>query len=142
MPATAFSKNHQFVEDKNHGVHKLNADQLSVVFLAAANAPGAANSVLADVTPIDLSNCSSLDLVVSESGQTGGDYKLVIDDLEIFAAGGNVGPFRYVQVYNNTPAAPADPLIGWLTYPEDVTINDGESIILDFNQVAGAITDS
>ncbi len=136
-----FNKFDQFVEDKNHGVHNLGSDQIAVALTAAANAPVATNSVLADLTQISYTNCSSRNVTTTSSGQTSGLYEAVWADLTLTASGGTVGPFRYVAIYNDTPTSPADPLIGWLDYGSEITLADGESIDIDFDQVNGAITD-
>ena len=80
----------------------MGSDTLKIALCAAANAPVAANSVLADLTEIDYTNCSSRDLTVNSSSQTSGTYKLVLADLTLTASGGAVGPFRYAVIYNDT----------------------------------------
>lgn len=136
-----FNKFNQFVEDKNHGVHNLGSDQLVVALTAAANAPVATNSVLANLTEIAYTNCSTRNITTTSSAQTSGVYKLTLTDLTLTASGGSVGPFRYVVVYNDTPTSPADPLIGWIDYGSEITLADGESLLIDFDGTNGAITD-
>lgn len=136
-----FNKFNQFVEDKNHGVHNLGSNQLVVALTAAANAPVATNSVLADLTEITYTNCSTRNITTASSAQTSGTYKLTLTDLTLTASGGSVGPFRYVVVYNDTPTSPADPLIGWIDYGSEITLADGESLLIDFDGTNGAITD-
>lgn len=53
-------------------------------------------------------------------------------DVTFTAAGGSIGPFRYVILYDDTPAAPLDPLIGWWDYASSITLNDGEQLVVDF----------
>lgn len=132
MPASAYNKFHQFVEDLAHKVHDFSADQLTVALCAAANAPVATNSVLADLTEISYANCSSRNITTASSSQTTGTYSLVLNDLTLTASGGNIAAFRYVVVYNNAPASPLDPLIAWYDYGSDLTIADGESLLIDF----------
>jgi len=43
-----------------------------------------------------------------------------------------MGPFRWVVIYNDTPTAPADPLIGFYDYGSSITLNPGETFKLDF----------
>lgn len=52
--------------------------------------------------------------------------------MTITASGGTVGPFRYVVLYNDTPASPADPLIAWWDYGSALTLNDTETFTIDF----------
>lgn len=72
--------------------------------------------------------------------QTAGVYKLVLTDVVITAAGGSIGPFRYVVLYNDTPTAPADPLIGWYDYGSAVTLATSESLTVDFDATNGVLT--
>ena len=133
----AYNKFEQTIEDIYHGVHDFSADQLVVALCAAANAPVATNSVLADLTEISYTNLSTRNITTNTSGQTSGTYELNLTDLTLTASGGSVGPFRYVVIYNDTPTAPADPLIMWADYGSDLTLNDGESLTLDFSDANG-----
>jgi hypothetical protein len=56
------------------------------------------------------------------------------------ASGGSVAAFRYVVLYNDTPTTPADPLIGWYDYGSDLTLNDTETLTIDFDDAGGALT--
>jgi hypothetical protein len=49
------------------------------------------------------------------------------------ASGGSIGPFQYVILYNDTPTSPADPLIAYWNYGSALTLNDGESFTVKFN---------
>lgn len=136
MPS--LSKFNAFSENIAEGVHNLQTNQL--VLALTNTAPGAANSVLSDITQISYTNLSSRNLTVSASSQTGGLYKLVINDIVLTSTGGSTGPFRYLVVYNDTPTSPTDPLIGWVDYGSSITLNDGESINVDFDGTNGALT--
>lgn len=134
-----YNKFNQFVEDLAHGVHDLETDQLVVALTAAANAPVATNTVLANLTQVSYTNCSTRNITTSTSAQTSGTYKLVLTDLVLTASGGTVGPLRYVVVYNDTPTTPADPLISWFDYGSDITLADGETLTIDFDGSAGLL---
>jgi hypothetical protein len=135
----AWNKIHVFVENLAEKVHNLGADTLTVALCAAANAPVATNSVLADLTQISYTNLSSRVLTISSSSHTTGLYKLVIADLVLTASGGSVAPFRYIVIYNDTPTSPADPLLGWYDYGSDLTLLDTETLTLDFSPTNGMI---
>ena len=81
--------------------------------------PTSANSVLADITQISYTNLSSRNLTTASSSQTGGTYSLAFNDLTLTASGA-VATFRYVVIYDDTPTSPADPLVGWLDYGNDL----------------------
>jgi hypothetical protein len=109
-----------------------------VALCAAANAPVAGNTVLANLTQISYTNLSARAVTTSTSAQTAGTYKLVLADLTLSASGGAVATFRYVVLYNDTAAN--DELIGWYDYGADVTLASGESLLIDFDGSAGCLT--
>ena len=132
-----FNKVNSFVEALSEKVHNLGSDTLTIALCAAANAPTASNTVLANLTQISYTNLSSRAVTTTSSAQTSGTYKLVLADL-VLTASGSVGPFRYAGLYNDTAAS--DELIGWVDYGADVTLANGETFTLDFDGSAGAIT--
>lgn len=129
MPTSSFNKFNSFVEAVAEKKHNLGSDQLVIALCAAANAPVAANTVLADLTQVAYTYCSTRNLTVTGSSQTSGTYSLAVSDLTLTATGGAIGPFRYAVVYNDT--ATNDELVGWYDYGSDITVADGESILLD-----------
>lgn len=135
----AFNKFNQFVEDLAEKVHNLGADALVLALCAAANAPVATNSVLANLTQISYTNLSSRAVTTSSSAQASGTYKLTLADLVLTASGGSVAAFRYVVLYNDTPTSPADPLVGWYDYGSDLTLANGETLTVDFDGTNGAL---
>ncbi len=134
-----FNKIYAFPEHLAEKVHNLQTDTLTVALCAAANAPVATNTVLADLTQVSYTNLSSRVLTVSSSAQTTGTYKLVVNDLVLTAAGGSVATFRYIVIYNDTPTSPADPLICWFDYGSNLTLADGETLTLDFDATNGLL---
>lgn len=136
-----FNKFNQFVEDLAEKVHNLGADSLKAMLVLTA--PVAGNSVKADLTEIAAGNGYTAGgnvLTISSSIQSGGIYKLVIADTSWTASGGAIANFRYVVIYNDTPAAPADPLIAWFDYGSTVTLNTGEVFTVDFDPTNGLLT--
>jgi hypothetical protein len=136
-----FNKFHAFVEHLAEGVHNLGADTLKV--LLTNTAPVATNTVRANLTEIAAGNgytAGGIAASITSSGQTGGTYKLVLGDVVITASGGSIGPFRYAVLYNDTPASPADPLIGWWDYGSALTLANGESITWDADPTNGVLT--
>lgn len=128
----SFNKINQFVEDLSDKVHHCGTDQFTVALCAAANAPVATNSVLADLTEIAYTNLSSRNLTTSTHSESSGTYTQLFSDLVLTASGGSVAAFRYVVIYNDTPTSPANPLVGWYDYGSDLTLNDGETLTIDF----------
>jgi len=130
-----YTKFNSFVEALAEKAHNLGSDQLVVALTAAANAPVAGNTVLANLTQISYTNCSSRNITTSTSAQTSGTYKLVLTDLVLTASGGTVGPFRYIVIYNDTAAA--DELIAFYDYGADITLQAGETFTIDFDGTNG-----
>ena len=141
--AKSYNKVNDFVEDVAEEVHDMSSDTLTVAL--SNTAPGSETNdptadgygELSEVSEISYTNCSSRALTVSSSSQTGGTYKLILADLTLTASGGSVGPFQYVYIYNDT--AGSDELIGYYDYGSALTLSDGESLDLDFDQSSGVI---
>ena len=135
----SFVKFHCYVENLAEKVHNMGSDALKVALTNTAPT-ASSNTVLADITEITYTNCSSRAVTTSSSAQTSGTYKLVCSDLVLTASGGPVGPFRYVVLYNDTPTSPADPLIGYYDYGSAVTVADTETFTVDFDGTNGVFT--
>ncbi len=95
------------------------------------------NGILTNVTEVVYTFCSSRVITTTSSSQTGGTYKLVLQDITLSASGGAVGPFQYVYVFDETPTSPADPLVCVYDYGSSITLNDGEDLAIDFDDANG-----
>lgn len=129
----AFNKHNQFVQDLAEKVHNLSADTLKV--LLTNTAPTAANAVKADLTELGAGNgytAGGID-TLNTGAEASGTYTLTGTKSVWTAAGGTVGPFRYVDIYNDTPTSPADPLMGWWDYGSALTLADGETFSVKYN---------
>lgn len=124
-----FNKFNSLAADLPNGVHNLSSGQLVVALTNTA--PVAGNSVLADITQIDYTNLSSRNITTTSSTQTAGTYSLVLQDL-VLTASGAVPEFRYVVIYNDTPAG--DPLIAWYDYGSGVVMSENETFTIDFTE--------
>ena len=139
-----FNKVNDFVKNAVHNMD-LESDQIVVALSNTAPAsessdPSAdGNGVLANVTEISYTNLSSRNVTTSSSTQTGGTYKLVLADITLTSSGGATGPFRYVYIYDDTVATPADALIGYYDYGSSLTLNDGDSLTVDFSAANGVL---
>lgn len=137
-----FVRFHQFAEDLAKGVHNLATGDLRYVF--SNDAPdAAADAVLADLTS-RLGTAGGYDtagiaLTGTTAEQTAGEVPVITDDLTFTPTGADVGPFRYVILYNNTPTSPADPLIGYWDRGSSITLSHvaGDSVVLDADATDG-----
>jgi hypothetical protein len=136
MATSAFNKFNSFTEAIAEKVHNLGSDTLEVALTNTA--PVAGNTVLANITQITYTFLNARTVTVSGSAQTAGVYKLSITDKTLTSTGGSTGPFRYVVLFNQT--ATNDELIGWYDYGSSITLGDGESLLLNFDDAAGVLT--
>lgn len=138
----AFVKFEVLPKDILNGVHNFGADTLKMALTNTAPVV-ATDEVLTAITQIAATGGYTaggytLDgVTVSEAA---GVAKVVITDETITAVAGSVGPFRYLVIYNDTPTAPADPLICYYDYGSALTLADGESLSVDFDGTNGVFT--
>lgn len=135
-----FNKINDFVEDLSNGVHDF--DTHSFKYALSNTAPASetpdpstdGNGVLANVTEIAYTNVAET-RVISTTAVTlsAGTASFDGDNEVLTATGGSVGPFRYVYIYNDTPAG--DPLIGYWDYGSSITLADGETLALNVSTV-------
>jgi len=139
-----FNKVNDFVVN---AVHNMDLESDQVVVALSNTAPASestnpatdGNGILANVTQASYTNLSSRNVTTSSSTQTSGTYKLVLADITLTSTGGSTGPFRYVYIYNDTVTAPADALIGYYDYGSSLTLNDGDSLTVDFSAANGVL---
>lgn len=110
------------------------------LMLVNSPAPVATNSVKADLTEIAAGNGYTAGgaAVSSNGARSVGTVTVDGDQIVWTASGGSIGPFRYPVLYDDTPIAPADPLISWWDYGSSITLNSGETFTVKFNN---AVTD-
>jgi hypothetical protein len=136
MATSAFFKFNSFTEAVAEKVHNLGADTLEVALTNTL--PVNTNTQLSNITQITYTNLNARTVTVSGSAQTAGVYKLSITDKTLTSTGGSTGPFRYVVLFNQT--ATNDELIGWYDYGSSITLGDGESLLLNFDDANGVLT--
>ena len=137
----SFVKVNNFVKN---AVHDMDLESDQIVVALTNTAPGSestdptsdAGGVIANLTQISYSNCSSRNVTTTSSTQASGTYKLVLQDLTLTASG-TVGPFRYIYLFNDTVTG--DPLIGYYDYGTSITLNNGDTFTLDFSPTNGVI---
>lgn len=133
-----FNKFQDFVEQLARGVHNFGSHTYKVALTNTAPvatqtgwnttdhpAPASANGYPAGgaATTISLS-------------ETSGTLTVNGTEVTFTASGGTIGPFRYVVVYNDSATSPADAGVGYGDYGSSITLNDGESIVVKFNNAS------
>lgn len=126
-----------FVQDVANKVHNLGSDAL--VIALSNSAPVATNAILSDITEISYTNLSSRSVTTTSCTQSSGLLKLILANL-VLTASGAVATFRYVVLYNSTPTTPLKPLIGWYDYGSALTLANGETFTINFDQSNGALS--
>ena len=142
-----FNKFHCFVEDLVKGVHNLTTTGTGTLTIALTNTlPVVGDSVLIDIAEIVYTNVvttPNASRVIgnpTEVAQTGGILRLNLPDMTITADPGAIPQFQYVVLYNDTPAAPLNPLIGWIDYGAPLDLGIGEALVIDFHETLGLFT--
>lgn len=135
----SYVKYQQFIEDFGSKVHDLvgtagsGADTIKAML--SNTAPNVAtHAVRTDATEISGGNgyTSGGASTANVGSESGGILTVVGTDVTWIASGGNIGPFRYVILYNDTPTSPADPLISYWDYGSSITVAAGESFTANF----------
>lgn len=129
----SFVKYQDFAEQLGKGVHQLHAAGHTLKVMLSNAAPNVATHALrADASEIGAGNgytSGGVD-IENDYAESGGIGTLTGVDKVITASGGTIGPFRYAILYNDTPAG--DNLIGYWDYGSSITLQDGESLTVDF----------
>lgn len=112
----AYNKFEQFVEDLGAGVHDLEAAGDTLKVYASNAVPSASlDAIKTDLAEITAENgypAGGSD-IAQDYSQASGTATLTGVDVVWTASGGTFGPLQYIAMYNDTPAGPVDPLIGW-----------------------------
>ncbi len=134
-----YNKFNTFVADVLKQIHDLigtggsDANQCSI-YLSNTTPDAANHSVKADLAEITNENGYTSPPTLAQTGaESSGVVTVSADSVTITASGGSVGPFQYVVLFNSGTANATDPLIAWWDYGSQVTLNDGESFTVKFN---------
>jgi hypothetical protein len=130
------TKFYSFVEAIHEKVHNLGSDTLKV--LLTNTAPVLTNTQKSNISG-ELSTANGYTaggatITITASSQSTGLYTLLASDVT-WTATGNIGPFRYAVIYNDT--ASNDELIGFIDYGYSITVTNGQTFTIDFDQVTG-----
>ena len=131
----AYQKFQDFVEQVLLAKHDFSAaGHVCKVYLSDATPSASLDAVKADLAEIGAGGgytAGGYD-VQNTLSEAAGTATVAGTDVVITAAGGSIGPFRYVVLYNDTNAAPLDPLISWWDYGSALTLLNTETFTVDF----------
>jgi hypothetical protein len=137
-----FNKFQDFTEQLIRGVHDFDAHVFKV---ALTNTAPAATDASWNTTPhpapvaalgYPAGGLTTTVTVAEASGTTTVSGTQVI----FTASGGQIGPFRYAVLYNDSAISPAKAAVGYWDYGASATLNDTETFTIKFNNASpGAI---
>jgi hypothetical protein len=136
--AQAFNKVNSFVEAVAEKTHNLGSDQLKIALTNTDPTSSCTNysDITLPIADTNLEGLTPFNVTTSTSSQTAGTYKLVCADLTLTATG-EVGPFRYVVLYNDD--AISDEVVGYYDYSLSITLQSGDTFKNDFSQDNGVL---
>ena len=126
----SFNKIESFVGQLGLAAHNLNTHTFNV-YLSNATPSASADDNKADLAEITNQNGYTAPVdtqnTYSETAGTG----TMVGTKVVVTATGAVGPFQYVVLYNDTHAS--DALVGWWDYGSALTLANGETFSIKFN---------
>lgn len=128
-----------FVADLANGKHNLGSDTLKIML--SNTLPLVTNTVTANISEIAAGNGYSAGGVTAtliSSSQTSGTYTLKLNNPNLVASGGPIGPFQYAILRNATYSG--GPLILFSDYGSAITLNAGDDLTLDVGGSSGLFT--
>jgi hypothetical protein len=128
----AFNKFEDFVNQLCLKKHDLNADVLNV-YLSNAAPSTSADSIKTDLAEITNQNGYTAPIDTQNTFAEASGTGTLTGTKCVVTATGAVGPFQYVVLYNDTQTSPVDPLIGWWDYGSALTLANGETFSIKFN---------
>ena len=137
----AFVKFNAFVDEMSKGWHNLQADVMKAALTNTAPpnpltdtvwstgvfpAPAAANGYTAGGYTMTNSSAAASSYL----------FKMILADALVTASGGNIGPFRYVILYNSSKT---NKLVGYYDYGSSITLADTETFTIDADPTNGVV---
>ncbi len=134
----AYNKINVFVEDIFQKVHDLfGTDDLLKIALTNT-APVATNTILANITQVASGNGYTTGGEDTQNNGTRSTGTFTLQGTQVVwtAVTGQMGPFRYIALYNDTPTSPVDPLIAWWDHGTSETLEVDETFTVKFNNAS------
>jgi hypothetical protein len=132
----AYNKFQDFVEQVLLAKHDFSAaGHVFKIYLSNAVPSASLDAVKADLAEITAGNgyTAGGEDTLNTMAEAAGTATVTGTKVVWTAAGGTIGPFQYVALYNDTQTAPADPLVAWWDHGAAVTLQIGETFTVKFN---------
>jgi hypothetical protein len=136
----SYNKFNVFTSDLVSGAHNFSSNTFKVMLTNTA--PVSTNTVKSNLTEISAGNgyTAGGNTTAMTTSTSGGTAKVTAADTIFTASGGAIGPFRYAVLYNDTQTSPAKPLVAWWDYGSSISLNDTETLTVDFDNTNGIFT--
>lgn len=132
MPTATFNKFNNLVDELGNGEHDWGADTLKLALTNTAPTAADANWNLTDhPAPVAANGypAGGNTLTGVTYTETGGVGTLdATGGLVFTASGGDIGPFRYLVLYNSSSATPTNAAISFYDYGSSITLSDTETL--------------
>ena len=130
-----FTKTHEFMNYLGLGKINLSTDVFKWSLTNSA-VTAAGTQVMADITALSTNGGGpkTATCAFAETAGGSGIWRFSVGGDQVWTAnGGAIGPFRYILLWDDTPAAtPTDPIVGFVDYGVGgLTLNDTETFTLD-----------
>jgi hypothetical protein len=131
----AYQKFEDFVEQLASGKHDLTAAGHVVKCALTNTTPVVTNTIFANITEIGAGNgyTAGGEDAQNTLAEATGTVTITCTKIVWTAGGGTIGPFQWVVAYNDTQTSPVDPLISFWDHGSAVTLQDGETFTVKFN---------
>lgn len=126
----SFNKIESFVGQLGLAGHNLNTATFNV-YLSNATPSVSLDDVKADIAEITNQNGYTAPIDTQNTYSEAAGMGTMVGTKCVVTATGAVGPFQYVVLYNDTHAS--DALVGWWDYGSALTLANGETFSIKFN---------
>jgi hypothetical protein len=130
-----YNKFQDFVEQVLTAIHNLTAAGHVFKIFLTNETPLVTDTVKADMVEIAAGNgyTAGGEDTQNTLAEAAGTATVTGTKVVWTASVGSIGPFRYVVMYNDTATAPLDALVTWWDYGSALTLLDGETFTVKFN---------
>lgn len=139
MATSTQTKFNDYINQLHRAKHDWSTHTFKIMLTNAA--PAVTNTIKADLTEIAAGNGypAGGPTTTVTMAMAAGVLSVSGAQATITASGGNIGPFRYAALYNDTATTPADALVSFIDYGSALTLADGDSLTIKFNNLSPGV---